>query len=177
VRENERALPGIRTVRQVLDLGCATGASGAAWAIDADRCTLSGIDRHPWAIAEANWTYRRLGLGGRAVRGNIERVRLAAGAGDAILAAYAVNELPEPVREILLPRLLDAHRRGARILIVEPIARGIAAWWPRWEKALTNAGGLSNEWRFRAELPPRQQQLARAAGLNPREYTARTISL
>ena len=27
---------------------------------------ITGFDRHPWAVAEANWTYRVLGLHGRA---------------------------------------------------------------------------------------------------------------
>ena len=46
----------------ILDLGCGTGAAGAAWAL-ACRSTpgVVGIDRHPWAIDEAQWTYQQLG--------------------------------------------------------------------------------------------------------------------
>jgi len=77
-----------------------------------------------------------------------------------------------------LPRLLEAHARGSRILIVEPIARRIAAWWGSWERAFTDAGGAANEWRFDPfVLPERQRQLGRAAGLDPRELTARSLCL
>jgi hypothetical protein len=43
-------------VRDVVDLGCGTGAAGAAWALQAGGARLTGFDRHPWAVAEANWT-------------------------------------------------------------------------------------------------------------------------
>ena len=104
-------------------------------------------------------------------------MRLSAGAGRAILAAYSVNELPDPVRAALLPRLVEAHQQGTRILIVEPIARRLATWWTGWEKAFTAAGGTSGEWRFAVPLPERQHQLGRAAELDPRELTARSLWL
>jgi hypothetical protein len=116
-----------------------------------------------------------LGVGGHAVRGDVDRVRIKSGKSDAILAAYLVNELPPTGRDALLAQFLAAHERGARILIVEPIARGIAAWWSQWERILVAAGAVSNEWRFPASLPDRQRNLARAAGLNPRELTARSL--
>ena len=51
----------------VLDVGCGTGAAGAAWAIAAGASpVVNGIDRHPWAVEEARWTYRALGLSGTA---------------------------------------------------------------------------------------------------------------
>ena len=125
------------------DLGCGTGAAGAAWALECAECDVTGADRNAWATAEAQWTYRTLGLRGRAFKADIDGMRLSAGAGRAILAAYAVNELPDPVRAALLPRLLEAHQQGTRILIVEPIARRLATWWTGWERAFTAAGGTS----------------------------------
>ena len=141
------------------------------------RCTLNGIDRHPWAASEANWTYRALGLSGHAAQGTIERTSMRARRGDGILAAYAVNELPDPSRAALLSRLLEAHAKGSRVLIIEPIARRLTSWWPEWERACVAAGGRANEWRFPVDLPPRQRQLARAAGLQPRELRARSLWL
>src|SRR5688572_17557128 len=42
----------------ILDLGCGTGAAGAAWALASQPAPpVIGIDRHPWAIDEARWTY------------------------------------------------------------------------------------------------------------------------
>lgn len=164
-------------ITRILDLGCGTGAAGAAWALDADRCTVNGVDRHQWAVTEANWTYRALGLTGRAAHGDLERASIRGQRGDAILAAYTVNELPDAARDALLPRLVDAHERGSRILIIEPIARRISGWWNHWEKAITAAGGTADEWRFATLLPERQRQLGRAAGLDPRELTARSLWL
>jgi hypothetical protein len=168
----------IQRITALLDLGCGTGAAGAAWAIAcAKGCTIRGIDRNPWAVAEANWTYGVLGISGRAAVGDIDRLTLEGGKGRAILAAYTVNELPAATRDGLLPRLIDAHRRGARILVVEPIARTMMQWWSRWEEAIRGAGGRSDEWRFATPLPERQRQLGRAAGLDPRELTARSLWL
>ena len=61
------------------------------------------------------------------------------------------------------------------MLIVEPIARRLAPWWSGWQSAFTAAGGRSDEWRLPSALPPRQRQLAKSAGLNPQEMTARTL--
>ncbi len=178
VREIVRAIPGATAaVKQIHDLGCGTGAAGAAWALECGSPRLAAVDRHPWAVAEANWTYRQLGIEGRATRGDLGTVKLRGQRGDAILAAYTVNELPASTRDALLPRLIEAHARGARVLIVEPIARRIAAWWEHWARAFTEAGGSASEWRFKAPLPTRQRDLGKAAGLDPRELTARSLWL
>ena len=45
--------------RMLVDLGCGTGASGAAWiGRAAGLSPVLAIDRHPWAISEATRTYR-----------------------------------------------------------------------------------------------------------------------
>lgn len=175
-REVVRAIPDAAGhITHILDLGCGTGSAGAAWAIECGNARLTGVDRHPWAVAETTWTYRQLGLTGHATRGDVERTKIEGGKGTAILAAYAVNELAADTREILLPRLIDAHARGARVLIVEPIARRQTAWWPEWGRSLTAVGGRADEWRFAAPLPESQRALARSAGLDPRELTARIL--
>jgi hypothetical protein len=176
-REVVRAVNGAAAITALTDLGCGTGAAGAAWALECLRCTVHGIDRNAWAVAEAQRTYRTLGVSGRAVKGDVDGARLHPGAETGILAAYTMNELPDPVRAAWLPRLLDAHQRGTRVLIIEPIARRMAGWWSGWEKSFTAAGGESREWRFAIPLPERQRQLGRAAGLDPRELTARSLWL
>jgi hypothetical protein len=173
-----RALPDAGARReQIIDLGCGTGAASAAWALESQARRISGVDKHPWAVGEANWTYRQLGLPGRASRGDATTTPLRGEAGLAILAAYTVNELADDARAVLLPRLIEAHARGARVLVVEPIARRFAGWWTEWAGAFTEAGGRADEWRFPAELPARQRDLGRAAGLDPREMTARSLCL
>ena len=171
-----RAL-GAGGVRRVVDLGCGTGAAGAAWALDARDASVAGFDRHPWVIAEASWTYRTVGLRGSARRGDVVRLPLPSEPGTAVIAAYTVNELSQDGRGQLLPKLLEARRRGARILVLEPIARRPVPWWAEWQASFERAGGRSDEWRFPPALPVRQAQLARAAGLNPEALTARSLFL
>jgi hypothetical protein len=177
-REVVRALPGASApISHIADLGCGTGAAGVAWALHAGARRIAGYDRHPWAVKEANWTYHQFGLHGRAVQIDLARVKLPGADQLGIVAAYAVNEVRADTRHALLPRLIEARRRGARVLVIEPIARRAAGWWKEWERAVVETHGRSDEWRFRVRLPARQQQLARAAGLDPRELTARTFWL
>jgi hypothetical protein len=172
------ALPPLsRPPREVLDVGCGTGSAGAAWALHTGSSTIRGVDRHPWAVAEATWTYRQLGLSGRASQRDAGRTPLRAGTGTAVLVAYAANELHDDGRASLLEAVISAHETGAAVLIVEPIARRATPGWPDWSARFAAAGGRADEWRFPSTLPARQQSLARAAGLDPRELTARSLYL
>jgi hypothetical protein len=177
MRQIAQALAVTEGITRVVDLGCGTGVASAAIALDAPAVALEAYDLNPWAVREANWTYRTFHVNGRASVANISTVRLAGSRQTLILAAYAVNELPADVREALLPRLLDAHARGAAMLVVEPIARRINQWWRPWADAFTAAGGREDEWRFSTPLPARQRALARAAGLSLNELTARSLYL
>jgi hypothetical protein len=164
-------------VEHVLDLGCGTGVAGAAWAMESGATKLSAWDRNAWAVSEANWTYRELALKGRAVQGDAARMSLRGEKGSGILLAYLVNELGDELRARLRAQLLTAASRGARVLVIEPIARRMSPWWSGWEDALAAAGGRADEWRFPADLPERIRALGRAAGLDPRELTARSLWL
>ncbi|HEX5043757.1 MAG TPA: methyltransferase domain-containing protein [Candidatus Polarisedimenticolaceae bacterium] len=157
--------------RRILDLGCGTGAAGAAWALGCGAALL-GIDRSGWALEEAAWTWRALHLRGAARRGDLSLLPLRAGEG--VIAGWSLNELPHAERETLLPRLLGT---GGPVLILEPIARGPVPWWKRWSDAFRAAGGEDREWRFRSQLPDLLARLDRAAGLDHRERRARSLSL
>ena len=159
----------------ILDIGCGTGAAGAAWAMAAGRTpAVAGIDRHPWAVEEARWTYRQLGLAGRARRGDAARLPPIA-PGTAVVAAYVLNELPDTVRAQVEDRLIEAAGRGTRILVIEPIARGVSPWWNLTASRIAGAGGRSDEWRFAVDLPPLVRLLDKAAGLDHRELTVRSL--
>jgi SAM-dependent methyltransferase len=161
--------------RLVLDVGCGTGAAGAAWAVAANGARVLGIDRHPWAVAEAKWTYTQLDLVGQARRGNIAHPPEIP-PGTAIIAAYVLNELAPVARESLQRWLVDAAGRGRRVLVIEPIARRLMPWWPSAESQLRAAAGARvDEWRFPMDLPPWLHLLDRAAGMNHSELTARSI--
>jgi SAM-dependent methyltransferase len=165
------AVPG-----PIVDLGCGTGAAGAAWALARDRPhEIVGLDKSAWALGEAAWTYRQVGIRGRTSRADIARAILPKAPAPIVLA-YALNELPAASRDGLLERLLKERGRR-RVLIVEPLARGVAPWWAEWSARVATAGGRADEWRFRAELPPIVAKLDRAAGLDYRELTGRTMFL
>jgi hypothetical protein len=159
----------------IVDLGCGTGAAGAAWAhAGGGTGTVIGIDRHPWAAAEARWTYRTLGLHGQARAGDATDLpRLRPGA--AIVAAYLLNELAADVRRRLEDRLLDAAARGVRVLVLEPIARAVTPWWTDTAARFTAAGGRADEWHLETHLPPSTALLGKAAGLNSREMKVRSL--
>jgi hypothetical protein len=129
-------------------------------------------------VGEANWTYRHFGLRGAAKTGDLgsPRFQMPASPESAVLLAYAVNELPGAARSALLDQTADRAARGSPLLIVEPIAKQDRSWWPAWAARLGAAGAVEREWRFPADLPPLLRELARGAGLDPRELTARTLS-
>jgi hypothetical protein len=74
-------------------------------------------------------------------------------------------------------RLLERGRRGDRVLVVEPLARFVAPWWAGARDAIVSAGGRADEWRFHVELPAIVAKLDRAAGLDHRELTGRSLWL
>ena len=175
VRHIVSALPELpRGVEAIVDVGCGTGAAGAAWAKTCARdVAVHGVDRHPWAVDEARETYRIFGLRGRARVDDVAKMQLPESS--AVVAAFAVNELSAATRDRLLPRLLSHAERGGRVLVVEPLAGFVAPWWPVWQRAFQSSGGRADEWRMRASLPAIVEKLDRAAGLNHRELTGRSL--
>jgi hypothetical protein len=162
---------------RVVDLGCGTGSAGAAAAIACGDVPVDGFDLNAWAVTEANWTYRTLGLRGRATQVNLKQLKIKVDSGSLVLASYAVNELPEEARAPLLSQLMQAHAGGASILVIEPIARRVNLWWNDWRETVLAAAGRGDDWRFRDLLPPRQRTLAKGAGLDVQEMTARSLYL
>lgn len=168
-------IPGATSVGRILDVGCGTGAAGAAWASSGvPPATVLGVDVHPWTLAEAAWTYRCFSLAADVRRADVSTLQVPRGV-DAILAAFVVNELEPGPRALLRARLVELASRGVCVLIVEPIAKRITPWWPEWESAIKACGGRSDEWRFRLPLPDLLKRLDRAAGLRHDELTARSL--
>ncbi len=199
IRHITQNLPGAGAgIPTLIDLGCGTGASGAAWVaticqvsatptsrvvsdtigsgVVSDTMRIVGIDRHPWAVGEAAATYRAFGLKATVRRGDITTAALPKGPA-AILAAFTLNELADAARDALLDTLVERASRGDRVLIVEPVAGFVARWWNRWRDAFESAGGRGDQWRVRAEPPPIVAKLDRAAGLKHREITGRSLWL
>jgi len=176
VREIVRSLgASARPPGTILDLGSGTGAAGAAWALECDpRPRLVAFDRNPWAVDEARWNFRRLSLNGEARHEEVQRIRFH-GPGEALLAAYLLNEISAEQRETLFAGLLGAAKRGSPLLIVEPIARDVTPWWGAWSSAVRAEGGRDDEWRFRLALPEKLRLLDRAAKLDHSELTGRSL--
>jgi len=177
VREIVRALPGaLDGGRTLVDLGCGTGAAGAAWAANCrERPRVVGVDRHPWALDQASRTYRHFGLKARLQRSDAASVQWSRPA--SIVAAFTVNELSKADRDVLFQHLIGRRSPADRVLIVEPLARFVAPWWREWADAFARCGGRADEWRFRVALPPVVAKLDRAAGLDHNEITARSLWL
>jgi SAM-dependent methyltransferase len=161
--------------RTIVDLGCGTGAAGAAWGLEAG-ARVEGIDRNGWAVEETRWTLARLRLKGSARKGDAVSEPLPTRPAG-VVAAFTVNELDPKARERLLAAVREAPARGVRVLVVEPLARRALTWWDPWAAAFTAAGGREDEWRIDAELPASLVELGRAAGLDPGRLGARSLFL
>lgn len=169
------ALGATRPMRRLLDLGCGAGAAGAAWASAlATPPAILAVDTLPWALDEATFTYRSVGLDSETRRLHAARMTLPRGV-DAVVAGWMVNELDAASRHALLPTLLRAAKSGTSVLIVEPIATRVSPWWPEWARAFVDAGGRQDEWRLPMALPDLVKRLDVAAGLRHDVLTARSI--
>ena len=188
VREIVRALPArAREITQITDLGCGTGVGAAAWiGAMTERgvgAQVTGVDMSQWALEEAKWNWRTLGVGGKAKRGDIVAempatpARPDGTARPALMLAWAVNELPRDAQTRLLPLLQGYARAGGQILIIEPLARGAAPWWDRWAADFAPLGARVDEWKFHVDLPPMLKELSARAGFNREFLGARSIYL
>ncbi len=177
VREIVRNLKtGMTPVSQVVDIGCGTGIAGAAWALEmVPTPRVVGIDRNSWALGEAKWNCSQFQLNAAFKNQDIESFRIPRDS--AIVGAFAINELTEPARHRALKAVISAARHGSPALIVEPIARRSALWWPEWTEAFRGAGGRADEWRFQIELPEKLALMDKSAGLDHRELTGRSLWL
>ncbi|HQX82808.1 MAG TPA: class I SAM-dependent methyltransferase, partial [Vicinamibacterales bacterium] len=112
---------GVRTdMSSLVDLGCGTGVCSAAWALLHETPpSITGIDAHPWALDEARWNWRTLGLRGQATRGdlvaaarNLLKQSDAVLARTGVIAGWSINELAKPERAQLLEAIDQLLGRG-----------------------------------------------------------------
>ena len=174
-------------VSAITDLGCGTGAAGAGWALGCSVQTqITGVDRLAWPLAEAAWNWQTLGVTGRTRRADmpvvVEELARASrhgranpqGRSGALLFAWAVNELDDPARRRVLQALATLAAAGIAALVIEPIARSAAPWWPEWEDTLTPLGARCDDWKFETALPPALAELDREAGFRREGLSARS---
>jgi hypothetical protein len=176
---------GDRRIDILLDLGCGTGVTSAAWTLEARTPPhVWGIDRDTWALAEARWNWRQLGVHGRAVRADLVDVAQAAAAGRfglgdirrvGFVLGWSVNELTQTSRARLLESLRILAGRSAGVLVLEPISRAVAPWWPEWEQGLAACGGRADMWKFDSPLPASLAELDEAAGFRRSALGVRSL--
>lgn len=163
-------------VKRVVDLGCGTGAAGAGAALAFDpppRLLL--LDRSGWALAEARHTLRALGLEGATRRSRLPAMpRL--GPGDLVVLGWVLNECEAATRQAVARQLETAARRGARVLVAEPLAGFVAPWWQAFAGALAPAGLRAQLWKAPVSLPAWIARMDRAAGLAHHELGARLLT-
>jgi len=168
-------------VRRVVDLGCGTGAAGAAaaatlHAAGAPHSAVVAVDRSGFVLSEARTTYAAFGLAARTVRGVLPAALPQAGDGDLLVLGWAVNELDERARAALLGGLRRALGAGARLLLLEPLAGPASPWWREWADALAPLGVEEPRAKVRVALPEWIARLDRAAGLDHRVLGARVLA-
>jgi hypothetical protein len=170
--------------QRILDLGCGTGAAGAALAAAlggaehgaaAAGARLLALDRSGFCLGEARHTHAAFGLRGAARRGRLPGALPPLRAGDLAIAAWCANELEPQERDALRSALARGAGAGAAVVVAEPLATAAAPWWSEWVAAFAAAGGGAREFRVRLELPAALARLDRAAGLDHSELGARVL--
>ncbi len=163
-------------VRRVVDLGCGTGAAGAAAAtVCAPPAEVAGVDRSGWALGEARRTYASFGLRARTVRSRLPQGLPRPGPGDLVVLGWCLNELGERERDLLLGKLAEARALGARTLVLEPLAGPVAPWWEEARERLGGASAWAAEVKRAIERPARIAELDRASGLDHRVIGMRAL--
>ena len=176
-------------VASILDAGCGTGVTGAAWALAArerrESPRVTGVDMNGWTLDEARETWRSLDLNGHATRADFVAQLEASAKKHAsdrsiadigIACGWSLNELPPEGLERAGRAIGALAARGARVLIIEPIARSFVPWWPDWVARAQEHDGHAAEWRFEGALPAFLAALSDEAGFSRGELTARTLT-
>lgn len=180
-------VPAIRALESIVDLGCGTGVTSAAWALECEQSpSIHGFDKDAWSLSEAAWNWRQLNVRGNTRRGDMVEAaehlanRQSRGRSlerTAVLCGWSLNELAGAPRDRLFRALVRLAEERALVLIIEPIARSATPWWPEWTTKLVSTFPLTraHDWKFPAALPSALEQMSEAAGFRERTLSARTI--
>ncbi len=167
---------GFGGVRRVVDLGCGTGATGAAAARMLDCADVIAIDRSGFALSEARHTYAAFGLLSHTRRAQLPGAAPRPAPGDLWVLGWAVNELDDRSRNALGERVVRAIESGVRLLLLEPLASGVVPWWSEWCAELSKQGVVDLESKARVVLPEWITRVDRAAALDHRVIGARVLA-
>ena len=165
---------------RIADLWCGTGVCGAAWALrNVDGrgpvSVVAGVDDNQWAVDEARWNLKTLGIDGRVTRGDLMTVANGSLAVDGIVLGWAVNELDRDARNTLLQKLVAFASSRGPVLIVEPLSTAVSPWWKECVVAFAPAGARADEWKFQIEQPAMLKELSHRAGFRRDVLGARSL--
>ena len=175
----------VRTdLSSIVDLGCGTGVCSAAWALMHEAPpSITGVDANTWAVDEARWNWRTLGLRGQAVRGDLVATaqRLSRRPADelaatGVIAGWSINELSGDDRAHLLDAVDTLLERGATLVVLEPLARGVAPWWDDWAARLSARHVLSTDVKADMDLPAPLDSFSDGAGFRKKELGVRAMT-
>jgi len=163
-------------LRRVIDLGCGTGATGAAAARMLDCADVVAIDRSGFALSEARHTYAAFGLLSHTKRAQLPGAAPRPAPGELWVLGWAVNELDDRSRNALGERVVRAIESGVRLLLLEPLAGGVVPWWSEWCAELAKLRVFDFESKARVVLPEWIARVDRAASLDHRVIGARVLA-
>ncbi len=164
-------------VRRIHDLGCGTGATGAAAALSLPApVRVTGYDCSRWALDEARASYGVLGVDGRTQRAELPEGFPRAGRGDLLALGWTLSELPAAARRVLVKRIVTAAKRGAALLVLEPLSLELGDWWFELARELEALGIGEFPIRVSIERPRFIQHMDKAARLDHQVVGARLLA-
>lgn len=164
-------------VRRVIDLGCGCGAAGAAAAtFFPGPPPIVGTDLSGWALEEARRTWGVFGLSGRGIRGEVPLAAPRPAPGDLIVFGWCLSEMEEGPRASSFKYLAGGLRKGASLLLAEPLSGRILPWWNDWRDELSREGLRAELIRVALERPLFIQDMDKASGLDHQVLGCRTLS-
>lgn len=167
-------LAGCAGVREVIDLGCGTGAVGAAVArLLPGTPRVAGVDANASAVAVCRRTFAALGVRGRARVGRLPGAMPRLRSQDVVVAGWSLNELAPVERDAVLDALSSGVSRGCGLLVLEPLSTRVVPWWPRLVARFPEAQAL--ELREPIERPEWIERLDGATRLDHRDATCRAL--
>jgi hypothetical protein len=162
-------------VSRVVDLGAGTAAVGTALALATGAARVLALDRSSWALGEARHTFSAFAVSGRTRRVELPAGVPRLGVRDLVAAGYLLNEVGPELRLRLTALLARALRAGARVLVLEPLARGVSPWWQEFAAELAPSGAACTLLKWALERPAWLARLDDASGLDHREIGARVL--
>ena len=160
--------------REVVDLGCGTGAVGAAVArMLPGRPPISGVDANASAVRACRRTFVALGVRGRARVGRLPGAMPRIRQGTVVVAGWSLNELSPDERAATVSALEAGLERGAGLMVLEPLSTRVVPWWPRFCARLP--GAIVDEFRVAIDRPEWIRRLDQATRLDHRDATGRVL--